>query len=142
MNYVIRHGRRIKVETITPAAPARQRKRARSRETFARIPHERGMKLYGRIDGAAWVILLELDRLMFKSFGGNPVRLTNQNLTIVGVSRDAKRKALRQLKDAGVITVVQQGREAPLVTHLWHPMKPEVPVSRSRQHCKLELTAL
>jgi DNA-binding transcriptional ArsR family regulator len=81
------------------------------------------MELYGRIHGAAWIILLELDRLIFKSFGRNPVRLANHNLEAVGVSRNAKSKALRQLRDAGVITVNQQGREAAMVTHLWHPLK-------------------
>ena len=32
-------------------------KRARSEETFARIPHDRGLRLYKKIDAAAWVIL-------------------------------------------------------------------------------------
>ena len=81
------------------------------------------MELYGRIDGAAWVILLELDRLIFKSFGRNPVRLANHVLEAVGMSRNAKWKALRQLQDAGVITVAQRGRDAAVVTHLWHPLK-------------------
>jgi hypothetical protein len=124
MGFVVRHGRRIEVETLdTGAAPAR-RKRAPAKETFARIPHDRGMKLYGQVGGAPWIILLELDRLIFKSFGRNPVRLANQNLKAAGMSRTAKRKALRQLQDAEVITVVRQGREAVLVTHHWHPLKP------------------
>jgi hypothetical protein len=119
---VVRQGKRIEVETIGTAVPAR-RKRAPAKETFARIPHKRGMELYEHIGGAAWVILLELDRLIFKSFGRNPIRLANHNLDAVGVSRNAKSKALRQLQDAGVITVDQQGREAAMVTHLWHPPK-------------------
>jgi DNA-binding transcriptional ArsR family regulator len=123
VNYVVRQGRRIEVDTDDTIAPAR-RKRARTKETFARIPHESGMKLYGRIDGAAWIILLELDRLIYKSYGQNPVRLTNQNLAAVGMPRNTKSKALRQLEDAGVITVVQDGQAAALVTHLWHPAKP------------------
>ena len=82
------------------------------------------MELFGHIDGAAWIILLELDRLIFKSFGRNPVHLTNQALEAVGMRRNSKWKALRQLEAAGVITVAREGREAPLVTHLWHPLKP------------------
>jgi len=101
-----------------------RRKRAPAKETFARIPHDRGMGLYGKINGAAWIILLELDRLIFKAYGRNPVRLANSNLEAVGMSRNAKSKALRQLQRAGVITVVQQGREAALITHHWHPAKP------------------
>jgi hypothetical protein len=125
MNYVVRHGRRIEVEILdlgTP--PPRRRKPASTKETLARIPHDRGMKLYGRIDGAAWVVLLELDHLIFKSFGRNPVRLSNHALRAVGMSRDGKQAALRQLEAAGVITVVRQGRGSPLITHLWHPLKP------------------
>jgi hypothetical protein len=122
--YVTRHGRRFEVETLeTGAAPAR-RKRAPAKETFAKIPHNRGVALYAQIGGAPWVILLELDHLIFKSFGRNPVHLANQNLKAVGMSRTAKRKALHQLQDAGVITVARQGREAVLVTHHWHPLKP------------------
>ena len=85
--YVTRHGRRFEVETLeTGAAPAR-RKRAPAKETFAKIPHNRGVALYAQIGGAPWVILLELDRLIFKSFGRNPVHLANQNLKAVGMSR-------------------------------------------------------
>jgi hypothetical protein len=97
-------------------------RRARTTETFARIPHQRGLQLYRHIGGAAWVVLIELDRLIFKAGGRNPIRLTNQNLQAIGMPRSTKAKALRQLQDAGVITVQLQGREAVLVTHLWHPV--------------------
>jgi hypothetical protein len=51
------------------------------------------------------------------------VRLTNQALKAVGMSRNAKWKALHQLQDAKVIRVAQQGQDAALVTHHWHPPK-------------------
>jgi hypothetical protein len=123
MSYVVRHGKRIEVETLETVAPPARPRRVRVKETFARIPHQRGMELYGRIGGAAWVILLELDRLIYKSFGRNPVRLANHNLEAVGMPRNTKWKALRQLEAAGVIAVVQEGQEAALVTHNWHPLK-------------------
>jgi hypothetical protein len=94
-------------------------KRARSEETFARIPHDRGLRLYKKIDAAAWVILIELDRLILTSKGQNPIPLTNQRLYDIGMSRNAKFKALRQLEQAGVIKVVRQERGTVLVTHLW-----------------------
>jgi hypothetical protein len=97
-------------------------RRARTTETFARIPHQRGLQLYGHIGGAAWVVLIELDRLIFKAGGRNPIRLTNQNLQAIGMSRSTKVKALRQLQNAGVITIKLQGREAVIVTHLWYPV--------------------
>jgi hypothetical protein len=122
--YVVRQGRRIEVETLEIAAPPTRRKRVRIEETFARIPHKRGIALHGRISASAWIVLLELDRLIFESYGCNPVRLTNQALEAVGMSRSTKLKALRQLEEVGVVTVVQDGHEASIVTHLWHPLKP------------------
>jgi hypothetical protein len=122
-SYVVRHGKRIEIETLkTVASPPRRGMRG-DKETFARIPHNKGMRLYG-IDGAAWVVLLELDRLIFKAYGRNPVKLGNESLKDIGMPRNTKWKALRQLQKAGVITVVQQGQEATLVTHHWHPLKP------------------
>jgi hypothetical protein len=89
MAFVVRHGKQIEVETLETAAPRARRKRAPAGETFALIPHDRGMRLYGQISGAAWIILLELDRLIFKAYGRNPVRLANQNLEAAGMSRNA-----------------------------------------------------
>jgi hypothetical protein len=94
-------------------------KRTRSNETFARIPHERGLGLYKKVDGAAWIVLVELDRLILTSKGQNPITLTNERLYNLGMSRNAKHKALRQLENAGVIKVERQEREGVLVTHLW-----------------------
>ena len=54
-------------------------RRRRTKESFARIPHARGLKLYGRIGAAAWAVLVEIDRQILKR-GKNPIRLTNQNL--------------------------------------------------------------
>jgi hypothetical protein len=124
MGYVVRYGKKIEVETLETVAPPPRRKRAPARATFAKIPHIRAIQLYGKIDGAAWIVLFELDRLIFKAFGRNPVRLTNQAFEAIGMVRSTKLKALRQLEDAGVITVVRDGFKAPLVAHLWHPLKP------------------
>jgi hypothetical protein len=102
-------------------------RRTRIKETFARIPHDRGLELYRRIGSAAWVILIELDRLILKGRGRNPVRLTNQNLRAIGLTQGNKARALKQLEKAGVVTVErnsQGGRgKAPLVTHRWFPVR-------------------
>jgi hypothetical protein len=96
-----------------------------TKETFARIPHQRGLQLYThKVGGAAWAVLIELDRLILKARGQNPIRLSNHNLQAMGMSRSTKMKALRQLESAGVITVDLQGRGAVKVTHLWHPISP------------------
>jgi hypothetical protein len=97
-------------------------RRTRLRETFARIPHNRGLSLHRHnIGSTAWTILIELDRLILTSKGRNPVKLTNHSLRALGISRKTKLRALQKLEAAGVISVEQRGREAPWVTHLWYP---------------------
>lgn len=105
-------------------APGSQR-RPRLKETFARIPHDRAIALARhRISGPAWFILVELDRLLLKGHGRNPVRLTNRNLRVAGIPRYAKTRALRQLAKAGVVQIVEsRPGHPPLLAHLWYPMQ-------------------
>jgi hypothetical protein len=98
-------------------------RRARSSETFARIPHARGIELGRRnVSGAAWALLIELDRLILMGQGQNPVRLTYRAREAIGLSRFKTERALRQLVDAGVISVEQRPGRVPLVTHKWYPI--------------------
>ena len=102
--------------------PALQHKR-RTTETFARFPHERALELYGRIGGPAWALLIELDRLIFKGRGRNPVKLSNHNLKRIGMSRDSKITGLRRLERAGVISIISRGGRAsgaPSILHHWY----------------------
>jgi hypothetical protein len=101
------------------AAPAR---RPRAVETFARIPHDRGLALCRhRLNWAAWAVLIELDRLLLKAGGKNPVRLWSSRLRTMGVSKQTRARALRELQAAGVVEIEQRGKGlSPWVTHLWH----------------------
>jgi hypothetical protein len=47
---------------------------------------------------------------------GKPFTLSNKKLAGYGVTHDTKRRALRELEDAGLITVEQNGKCAPVVT--------------------------
>jgi hypothetical protein len=104
--------------------PALRHKR-RTVETFARIPHDRGLDLYHHLGGPAWAILIELDRLIFKGRGRNPVKLSNHNLKRIGLTRSNKYRGLRRLETAGVISIVQRGGPgegcSPLILHHWYP---------------------
>src|SRR5215510_12999324 len=75
--------------------------RARLTETFARIPHDRALALYRYLGGPAWVLLIELDRLILKGHGRNPIKLTNHRLKSVGLTGRRKKRALHQLETAG-----------------------------------------
>jgi hypothetical protein len=97
-------------------------RRQRSVETFARIPHDRARALYGKIDGLAWALLIELDCLLLTGLGRNPVKLSSTHLQKVGLNRMARWRGLRRLEAAGVIRVERQGKgRPPWVTHLWFP---------------------
>jgi hypothetical protein len=100
-------------------------RRARTKETFARFPHDRAAALYGRIHSAAWVILIELDRSLLKNRGCNPIPLPSRNLKAVGINHQAKARGLRELEAAGVIRIQSRGQgRHPLVLHLWYPQQP------------------
>jgi hypothetical protein len=106
---------------LAAAAPLRH-PRARATETFARIPHDRGLVLcrYG-ISIHAWAVLIELDRLILKAGGKNPVRFWSSRLRALGLVHQTRARALRQLEAAGVIKVCQRGKGlSPWVTHLWY----------------------
>jgi hypothetical protein len=100
------------------------RRRPRLKETFTLIPHNCAQALARRrIGGPAWVILIELDRLILKERGRNPVRLTNHRLKDAGITGNVKTRALRQLEAAEVISIVSKGGggHSPLILHRWHP---------------------
>jgi hypothetical protein len=101
------------------AAPLR---RPRAVETFARVPHDRALELYRhKVSGAAWLVLIELDRLVLKARGQNPVKFWSSRLRAVGLTKRTRMRALRQLEAAGVIKVQQRGKGlSPWVLHLWY----------------------
>ena len=98
------------------------RRRPRLTETFARIPHDRALALYRQIGGPAWVLLFELDRLILKGRGRNPVKLSSARMNAAGLGRHSRKRALRQLEAVGVIQVERCGKgQRPWVVHLWFP---------------------
>jgi hypothetical protein len=108
----------LRADLATPAQP-----RKRATETFARIPHDRALELYRRkLSRHAWAILFELDRALLKTGGQNPVRLWSGRLRAVGLYRQTRARALRELERAEVILVkrLDKGR-SPWVFHTWYP---------------------
>jgi hypothetical protein len=119
VSYVMRQGRRIEVETITPATPPR-RKVAKLTKTWAQIPHHRGLDLAKRVGIPALAVLLALEVAIHEA-RCNRVKLTNNLLNQYGITSQSKIRGLRQLTTAGVISVMWDGqRAAPIVTHHWY----------------------
>ena len=109
----------LRQEQRTPRITQR---RPRLTETFARFPHDRALELYRHIGGPAWVLLIELDRLILKGRGRNPVKLSSARMNAAGLNRHSRLRALRQLEAAGVVRVERRGKgRSPWVLHLWFP---------------------
>jgi hypothetical protein len=101
-----------------------QQRRTRTIETFARIPHDKALAL--KITGIAWQVLIELDRIILKGRGQNPVRFWSPRLRKAGITKRARATALRQLEAAGVILVRRKSRGlSPWVFHTWYPKQPK-----------------
>jgi hypothetical protein len=97
-------------------------RRSRAVETFARIPHDKALALYRRLSGDAWVLLIELDRLILKAGQRNPVPLSSKRLQAIGLNAGWRLRALRELETAGIILVRRRGRgHSPWVFHTWYP---------------------
>jgi hypothetical protein len=109
--------------TATTAAKSGPLRRARGKETFAPIPHDRAIELYRRrISGSAWAVLVELDRMILAQRGKNPVLFWSPKLRAAGLRASYRTKVLRELEAAGVVEVTWRGRGlSPLVRHLWYP---------------------
>jgi hypothetical protein len=116
--------RRAQKKTRSKALKPRSH-RVRETETFARILHDRALELYNhRIGGAAWITLIELDRMILAQRGKNPVLFWSPRLRGAGLVAHGRAKALGQLEAAGAVKVESRGRGlSPWVTHLWHPLR-------------------
>jgi hypothetical protein len=100
----------------------KNRSRKRESETFARVLHDRAIELYPhRVGGAAWQVLIELDRLILTQHGQNPVRLWSPRLYAIGLTKHTRTRALRQLENAGAVKIEHyDDGKGPLVLHLWY----------------------
>ena len=88
-------------------------------ETWAPIPHHRGLELAKRIGDPVLAVLLVLE-IAIHDARSNLVKLTNDLLYQYKITHQSKTRGLRQLAAAGVISVEWNRLEAPMVTHHWY----------------------
>lgn len=116
--YAVRGGQLIEVETTHDAVKPKRR-RAPTGQRFAMLTEER-LRLLAKVGvrfPAAWPIYCYLLIVNWKNLH-QPVKLTNKVLAELGISHDAKTRALPQLERVGLIKVEKVGRQAPFVTPL------------------------
>ena len=107
-------------EQVAELAPL-QKKVSRprpARAKFVQLPYELTLQAAGKLQNAQLAVLVELAHLRFKTHE-NPVPLTNTALRAAGIRRDVKLRALRQLREVGLVEVSWRGKKSPLVTILW-----------------------
>jgi hypothetical protein len=116
-----------RLQQISAGGHQPRKQRSSEAHLFARIPYDRALDLYRqhKISGAAWIVLFELDRVILKHRGQNPVKFISTRLKEIGIKKETRARALRQLKAAGVIRIEQRGSGlAPWVRHFWYPERP------------------
>lgn len=109
--YVIRHGRRIAVETLNPGIPAKRKKV----EPFVMVPLWWIAAVAQAARSPRTLVLIELLHASWKSKSPT-FPLPNGRLQRLGVSREIKRATLRDLERAGFIAVARMPRKTPIVT--------------------------
>jgi DNA-binding transcriptional ArsR family regulator len=106
-------------DVVAAAAAANLSKDQQRKMTWAQIPHHRGLELAKRAGNPMLAVLLALEHAIHAA-KSNKVKLTNALLKHYGISHQTKARGLRQLAAAGVVTFKQDGKAAPVVTHLWY----------------------
>jgi hypothetical protein len=115
-NYVMRHGRRIVVETLDTGIPAKSR--GRKNRDFVMITRTQFERLCAtRIPVATFKVFLLLQFLVFRS-RTKSVRLANVTAAKYGISRIQKRTALMRLETLGVIQVTRCRHRSPEIVVL------------------------
>jgi DNA-binding transcriptional ArsR family regulator len=109
MSYVIRHGKRIEVETInTGHGPKRKRKAFESR--WVKLPRHwiSGLARSKSVATYRLAHIILVEAFKRKHVGGKIVLSTK----VTGMSRCTKMRAAKELADLGLIEIEQGGREA------------------------------
>jgi hypothetical protein len=113
---VIRHGRRIKVETLESKVPANPKRIKRSQ--FVQVPLIWVERLQAARCIGSYRLALHLLFQHWKS-GGKPIKLSNVALAEFGVrDRETKWRILLELERLGLVSVERHPKRAPVVSAL------------------------
>jgi hypothetical protein len=113
MSFVIRNGRRIEVETVATDVTPNVRRRA----PFVVLPLSWAAEACAATNCQKAMVWIWLVHRMRKT-KSTTVTIPNRALAKYGISRRVKSLALRQLEEAGLISVERRPRKTPLVTLL------------------------
>jgi hypothetical protein len=117
--YAVRNGKWFEVGTLNPDSAAAKARTPKAKDrSFVQLDYERTLAAAGRLRNAPLAVLIELAYQSFKMHR-NTIPLSNVRFQAIGISPDAKVRALRQLELEGLVSVNWRGgRKTPLVTLL------------------------
>ena len=97
MNYVIRDGRRIEIETLETGIPTKRK----LTDPFVKVPLNWAAKAAKATKTPQAMVWIELLRLAWRA-KSDTVALSNERLKNAGVGRHSKYRALRALAAVGI----------------------------------------
>jgi hypothetical protein len=108
MSYVVRNGRRIAVDTINTATPAKKRKPFEV--SFVKLPHFWIERLKRSNNPGTFKLAFQILKEAFKRqhVGGEIVLSTEAT----GLSRQVRARAVNELRELGLIETEQSGNQA------------------------------
>jgi hypothetical protein len=115
LNYVVRNGRKIAVETIEVKG-LRPVKRRWTR-AFALMPLKETASMFRAMSQPKAMVATVLRYQAWKA-KGRSFALSNALLAKYGVHRNSKYRAIAELEAAGLIQVERRGKRAPIITLL------------------------
>jgi hypothetical protein len=110
----------IKQKLVPPA----ERSAAHKGFEFMVLPPEQMAQLAVELKSPELAVLFRLYRNWFSQYQKNPLPLANFDLKGFKISRMQKRRALRVLQKAGLISMEKRRGKTPVVTLLWLARKP------------------
>jgi hypothetical protein len=114
--FVIRHGRRIAVETL-PSEAQPSKARQREADLFVKMPLKWSNAAIKALGPPRCFIPIWLQHLAWKN-KSMTFTVSNASLAKYGISRGMKRRALPKLEAAGLIKIERQSGRAMVVTLL------------------------
>ena len=122
IHYVVRHGKRIRVDTLNPLEKSARKPRKAVSEAFVQAPLAWAAGALGAANTPGAMVVLLLAYLAWKT-GSTTFPLSNTLPAQYGVNRETKRRVLANLEKAGWIRVQRGAGRSPSVTLLITPKR-------------------
>jgi hypothetical protein len=122
MSYVMRHGKRIEVETVNPDTPSPKKSRRTFKAQWVKLPRHWISALGQSKSANTYRLALLILLAAFEDKSGNGEIILSAKV-VTGMSRWSKTRAARELVELGLITIKENGvraLRAKIVSHSYY----------------------